>query len=252
MTTARASASTRPHRTGVALIPGHQDSGDLAKAERTHMSLTTTQKLLGAATTVIGVAAFLAMPAAHADTSCTVPGAYLDLFQPDGQHKVSVQANGSNLGPGAVVSTFGVNPVYGKASGSIAGRTVDFIITWDDNKGTAVYRGTVGDDGVAHGTATGSVIPINLWNPGNWDSTGPLTCASTAPGPGTAKTATVTNDVDLYNKKNEPDGAGQVVGMLTAGTTVQLVGPCSPSSWCQVGGPNVPGGNGWVWGNLQL
>lgn len=65
------------------------------------------------------------------------------------------------------------------------------------------------------------------------------------------KLATVTGeDVDVYNAKNEPDGAGQVVGMLRVGTQVQPMGSCAPESWCQVTLPN--GSAGWVWGHLQL
>lgn len=65
------------------------------------------------------------------------------------------------------------------------------------------------------------------------------------------KLATVTADVDVYNNKNEPDGAGQVTNMLSAGTQVVPVGNCAPESWCQV---NTPDGAsvGWVWGHLQL
>ncbi|MGV0742555.1 hypothetical protein [Mycolicibacterium sp. XJ870] len=65
-------------------------------------------------------------------------------------------------------------------------------------------------------------------------------------------TATVAGDVDVYNAKNEPDGAGQVVGILRVGQEVGLVGNCSPEAWCQVTGDTVPGGTGWVWGHLQL
>jgi hypothetical protein len=70
--------------------------------------------------------------------------------------------------------------------------------------------------------------------------------------PPAPKLATVISDVDVYNQKNEPDGAGNVIGILRQGTKVQLAGTCAPSSWCQVSGPNVPGGNGWVWGHLQF
>ncbi len=64
--------------------------------------------------------------------------------------------------------------------------------------------------------------------------------------------ATVTSDVDVYNAKNEPDGTGQVVGMLRNGSQVELIGSCQPESWCQVSGQAVPGGQGWVWGALQF
>lgn len=67
-----------------------------------------------------------------------------------------------------------------------------------------------------------------------------------------APTATVAADVDVYNAKNEPDGAGQVVGILRQGNTVSPTGSCAPESWCEVSGDTVPGGHGWVWGHLNL
>lgn len=67
-----------------------------------------------------------------------------------------------------------------------------------------------------------------------------------------APTATVAADVDVYNAKNEPGGAGQVVGILRQGGAVKLLGDCAPESWCEVSGDVVPGGHGWVWGHLNL
>lgn len=126
---------------------------------------------------VVAAASFLAVPAAHAVAGCTVPGDYLRLFQPDGGYTLSIKANGSALGPGAVaVIPGGEIGTYGNVSGGIQGRNIDFTITWDNNKGTAHFTGSVGDDGVAHGSATGPSVPINLWNPGPWNSDGALTC----------------------------------------------------------------------------
>ncbi len=65
-------------------------------------------------------------------------------------------------------------------------------------------------------------------------------------------TATVAADVDVYTAKNEPDGAGQVVGFVRQGDQVNLLTDCAPESWCQVSGMTVPGGRGWVWGHLNL
>ena len=57
--------------------------------------------------------------------------------------------------------------------------------------------------------------------------------------------ATVTADVDVYNV---PGGRGVVVGILRAGNTVPLLEPCQ-DNWCHVQA-EVPGGNGWVWGDF--
>ena len=65
-------------------------------------------------------------------------------------------------------------------------------------------------------------------------------------------TATAVGDVDVYSAKNEPDGAGHVVGILRKGSTVSLVGDCDAQSWCEVSGDAVPGQRGWVWGHLEL
>ena len=71
-----------------------------------------------------------------------------------------------------------------------------------------------------------------------------------APDAEPAKTALVTADVDVYS---EPVGETENYrGILWAGTTVALVGPCKPEDWCQVRGADVPSGEGWVWGALAF
>ena len=154
--------------------------------------------------------------------------------------------------------------MFGNVSGGIQGRNVDFTIRWDGGGAQGHYTGFIGDDDFVHGGST--VDEKTPSSKASWDSTVPFGCADAPPPaqapaqkppeqPATpaAKTATVAGEaVDVYNAKNEPDGAGQVIGMLTVGTQVQLVGSCAPSSWCQIAGPNVPGGNGWVWGHLQF
>jgi hypothetical protein len=138
--------------------------------------------------------------------------------------------------------------MFGNVSGGIQGRTVDFTIRWDGGGAVGHYTGYIGDDDFVHGGL--SVDEKTPSSRANWDSTVPFGCADAPPA---AKTATVVGeDVDVYNAKNEPDGAGQVVGVLPVGTQVQLAGSCAPSSWCRVTGTNVPGGNGWVWGHLQF
>ncbi len=64
-----------------------------------------------------------------------------------------------------------------------------------------------------------------------------------------AKTAKVTEDVDVYDK---PGGDGNVTGVLRTPNTVQLAGACKKQDWCNVQGPAVPGGKGWVWGALDF
>lgn len=204
-----------------------------------------------AAAVALGAGGLLTAPAAQA-ASCTVTGDHINLTHDFPRHSVYVQASGSSLGPEAVVSTNGINPVYGKVSGSIAGNAVDFIIDWNDNQGQAHYRGTVGADGVASGTSSGNVVPINLWNPTNWKSDQPLNCdaLNTGPATGTAKTATVKQATNIFNK---PDGNGtEYLGangspIFKAPGQVQLVAPeLCRSNWCHVVAPEAPG-DAWIY-----
>lgn len=158
-------------------------------------------------------------------------------------------------------------PTLGAASGGLTGRTIDFKVRWE-NSLTTVYKGQVNDDGGASGT-----LRTSNGNGGVWRATfndfrcapgltlGRIPVGGTHPErdvipnlPDLLPTpiATVAADVDVYSAKNEPDGTGQVVGMLRTGNTVDLVGDCAPDSWCEVSGDAVPGGNGWVWGHLDL
>ena len=63
----------------------------------------------------------------------------------------------------------------GNASGGINGRTVDFTINSFGTKDYVHFTGTVGNDGVAHGTSTALRTPVKL-DPGPWDSITRLTC----------------------------------------------------------------------------
>lgn len=209
--------------------------------------------LLAAVT--VGAVGMLTAPIAHADESCTVDGGYLVLRNTELSYQsMSVQANGSHFGPGVVTSAHGENPTYGTVSDSVlTGRGfLSFTITWNDNKGRAHYAGQVGDDGLSHGTASGPQIPINLWNPGLWDSTTHFTCSSTqTPAAG----HTLTDDVQLYDKPGG-DGAGAVViAELNKGDAVQLNGPCpivaadATNGWCKIT-DTTKNEAGAVWGDF--
>lgn len=52
------------------------------------------------------------------------------------------------------------------------------------------------------------------------------------PPPAAAPTATVTSDVDLYDKPNVPDGTGKKIGILRTGTVVKVAAPCPSEDWC--------------------
>ncbi|WP_345036332.1 hypothetical protein [Streptomyces sannanensis] len=174
---------------------------------------------------------------------------------------VQVPVSGSprqSVGPGkAMYAIVGKTAgTFGTTYGGMNGRNINFTARWEQGPGaglTNTYTGQVGDDGFASGTTRN-----NLNNTNSWRSNEKMSCVykpppQQNPPPQQGKRmARVTEDVDVYNVKNEPDGAGHVIGILRLDQQVELVGSCAPESWCQVAGDNVPGGNGWVWGHLQL
>jgi hypothetical protein len=137
---------------------------------------THPKKLIGSTLSVAAAAiasGVLVAPIAHGGPDCTVAGAHLDLHQSSG-FDVSVDASGATLGPGVLVRTPQQNS-QGNITGGISGHTIDFTITWFGTKAYDHFTGTVGGDGIAHGTSTGTGVPVKL-DPGSWDSITRLTC----------------------------------------------------------------------------
>jgi hypothetical protein len=60
--------------------------------------------------------------------------------------------------------------------------------------------------------------------------------------PPAALTATVTSDVDLYDKVNVPDGAGKKIGILRKNQVVTVSAPCPADDWCVL---QSPAGAAW-------
>jgi hypothetical protein len=205
-----------------------------------------------------------------------------ELVQDNGIH-VEVQSSPTRVEWARYIAGLNV-PVLGNASGGITGRTIDFKVNWS-NEFTNVYQGQVNDDGSAGGTTTNNTGATNTWHSVFADFkcvTDPPRALDKAPALAadtdvdlrrapigdpasdlqilgslpelvpTRMATVVGEDVDVYSAKNEPDGAGQVVGMLRVSDTVSLEGVCAPDSWCEVSGDAVPGGRGWVWGHLKL
>jgi len=140
------------------------------------MSRTIAQKISVAAATAIAAGGILAVPVAHADANCTVPGAHLNLHHSSG-YDVSIDADGASLGPAGVVRVTPEQSSDVYVTGGIQGRTIDFRISWYGTKAYVSFTGTVGDDGIAHGTASGIASPVTL-KEGPWDSVEPLTCST--------------------------------------------------------------------------
>lgn len=110
---------------------------------------------------------------AHAGPNCTVPGASLEIHHSTG-YDVTIAASGVSLGPTALVRSQQTTS-RGNVTGGVSGRSIDFTINWFDTKAYVHFTGTIGADGFAHGTSTGTGIPVKL-DPGTWDSTTALTC----------------------------------------------------------------------------
>jgi hypothetical protein len=70
------------------------------------------------------------------------------------------------------------------------------------------------------------------------------------PPPANPSTAYVFEDVDTYVAPTGDDE--DYLGILRAGNTVNLVGPCKKEDWCHVQGAAVPTHDGFVWGALEF
>ena len=127
----------------------------------------------------------------------------------------------------------------------VTGNLVHISIRWD-NGGEGIYSGAVGGDGIVRGHA---VDGKGQGPSATWQSIRALPCITAA---AQQATATVTGeDVDVYPARNDKNDQ-PVIGVLRVGDKVTLVGDCKPEDWCNVSGPAVPNGNGWIWGHLQL
>jgi hypothetical protein len=130
--------------------------------------------LLGVAAAVIASTGLLTAPTAHAAGNCAVAGPRLDIHHSSG-YDVSVDANGSSLGPNAVVRSPGETTTWSVSANSSNGRNLDFMIVYPGSKAYVHFTGTVGNDGVAHGTSTEIGSPVQL-AAGPWDSVTRFTC----------------------------------------------------------------------------
>lgn len=114
------------------------------------------------------------LPTAQAAAAdCTVAGGSMRLHMSN-DYDVTVAADGSSINdPWAQVS----GGLQGVALGAITGRTVDFRIQWrlDANPPLAAhFTGSVGSDGIAHGSATGPAVAG--WAPADWTAITALNC----------------------------------------------------------------------------
>jgi hypothetical protein len=141
----------------------------------------------------------LPAPAAHAESCIHDSGEFSISVHPPGVASTLridlIPVGNSDLSGRATAEKVNVGDQHaiGKATGGIAGNKVDFIVDWpqDYGGGATHFRGEVGADGIAHGTASGSAAhgqypsSNGAWEslivPGPWDSTTKLNCGAFTP-----------------------------------------------------------------------
>ncbi len=239
---------------------------------------------LGAATALSAVG-LLTVPAvgkaAPKPASCEVQGS-MTLWQSD-YWKVEVPGSGKRFsGRASAHSVSSGTDQFGTVNGTISGTQpprIDFTIDWE-NGHKSRYYGDV--DASNYGKASGFRDDLRTDPPvrdgTTWDATAGLLCITDlierepppqqsppeqnppqqappqqAP-PAIPKATVIDEAVDVYDRPNEEPlfNPAKKLGVLQVGKQVELVGSCAAESWCQVKGPDVPTGQGFVWGHLQL
>jgi hypothetical protein len=223
-------------------------------------SAVSTPALLAASAAAIGAVGLFSTPATAWASPCddfTFDG-LLNIVAASSTDSFSVQAHlvgNPATGQGrAARSAEGADgrPHDATVTAAINGRDLTLEVRFEDERGAPATARFLG----GRISETGDFVTGNGWSgsPGvrcvTPQQAGPPEAPAPQPSPRTA--TVVGEDVDVYNAKNEPDGAGQVVGILRVGRQVSLVGDCVPQDWCEVVGDQVPGGRGWVWGHLEL
>jgi hypothetical protein len=192
-----------------------------------------------------------------------IRGTPRNFIEGDARWEVSFASTGKSAGTGPAVVTFDDGGrVTGRViEGWVAGQAIEFRIMWDNNSAWDFWGG-VSDDGIARG---GERLVGGDSKDADWYSLTPLACSTPAaapapaqqPAPPQKRVATVTGDVDVYNiaadDVPEEDGVvGEKIGMLRAGQQVEIGDPCGANDWCKVISSELPGGIGFVFGNLQF
>ncbi|RDH75986.1 hypothetical protein DVS77_23160 [Mycolicibacterium moriokaense] len=246
------------------------------------MSATTTKKMVHVAATLIGTAGLLTISyPANAEPRCAqwvwgdsalfldMAGARVGIPWTKGTSSVRT----GNTDARFIAQQF---TMEGSAEGGWSPQgSFDVTVHWTKGIPAAYapnhsnhFLGNLNDLGVPSGWSTDE----NGVSSGEWSSASPFTCVKreaapadntpAQPGQDTPKidpngpvvagtAARVSSDVDVYDNKNEPDGAGTIIGILKVDAPVQLLTDCQKKSWCKVSGDKVPTGSGWIWGALD-
>ena len=216
--------------------------------------------LVVASAVTVGALGLLEAPiAAQAAPTCEMYG-FAGEVTITGQGAIILlrfSANGTSAhGPATAMSDKG-----GAMTGFIAGGIIE--------NGPGIHLTFTPDVALAGGpyVFTGEIrqtdlIAVGSQSGGFWNTEGPLAClqggAQPNPGPPPplppttpARATVVGEDVDVYERPNINDDLTPI-GTLRVNTQVQVVGDCQPEAWCQVKGPDVPTGQGFIWGHLDL
>jgi hypothetical protein len=226
------------------------------------MPTATGRKILVVASAItIGALGLLAAPiAAQAAPICEVYG-FAGEVTITGRGEISYlnfSANGSSATGGQATAMSKGAAMTGFISGGIIEDGPGIHLTFTPDRplagGPYVLTGGVRPDLIAVGSQVG----------GSWSTEKPLACLrERGPTPGNpgpppplppttpAMATVVGEDVDVYERPNINDDLTPI-GTLRVNKQVQLVGDCQPEAWCQVKGPDVPTGQGFIWGHLDL
>jgi hypothetical protein len=151
------------------------DSNGFDGVEGERVDARIQVKGLGSAAAAAVATALMVAPCAHAAEDCSVVGPVLELHH-GGGYDIAVDAEGSSLGPAVLVRTPEATSLGNITSGSeISGRSIDFTLGWPGTLAYVHYTGIVDRDGIARGTSTDTMVPINL-QAGPWHSMTPLAC----------------------------------------------------------------------------
>jgi hypothetical protein len=203
------------------------------KIEGTSMSVKTKRNtLLTASATAIGAIGLLTVPTpapAHAACDQYAFNGEFKLRQSVGNTTVTLPASNTRQVSGTAHGGGNDGQVQGGMTANP--RELAFHISWTGGA-YGVYTGNIHDDGTVHGTTFDANSPSNK---GTWDSLTSLVCApppAPAPAPAPAPngpprqigraSVRVFVDVDVYNVKNEPDGAGKKIGMRVTSLNTEV------------------------------
>ncbi len=142
--------------------------------------------------------------------------------------------------------------------GTYQGDTIKFRINWTQGVGAehpmSAFSGKIDPNGVASGT---TVNEKNVTN--TWTAQGKFTCtarvaepaapkpADPAPPAPAANTATITENVDLYE---QPGGVGDPVDFVAKDRKVTVL-QRRDDNWVEISNSGVPNHDrGWVWGDF--